>query len=170
MALVLEERDSSLKRRCQALGNLRDEAQDARHIGCSKTRLPGVCSTPLQEKLVAPILFQGIYHQGLLTKDLMKKKFYSIASTDLGSKTLVIFGIRIMAKFGGMTYQVEPEDRSRSKKARPERHDLTGQLRKINSRRNSLNIRQLLVLLPIYPYVSRLCRVIPILFNILLLM
>ena len=55
MALALGERDFSSKRRCQALGNLRDKAQDARHAGRSKARLPGVCSTPLQEKLVAPI-------------------------------------------------------------------------------------------------------------------
>ena len=55
MALALGERDSSLKRRCQALGNLRDKAQDARHARRSEARLPGVCSTPLQEKLVAPM-------------------------------------------------------------------------------------------------------------------
>ena len=55
MALTLGGRDSSSKRRCQALGNLRDEAQDARHTGRSKARLPGVFSTLLQEKLVAPM-------------------------------------------------------------------------------------------------------------------
>ena len=55
MALALGGRDSSLKRRCQALGNFRDKAQDARHAGRSKTRLPGVYLTPLQEKLVAPM-------------------------------------------------------------------------------------------------------------------
>ena len=55
MALALGTRDSSLKRRCQALENLCDEAQDARHVGRSKARLPDVCSTPLQEKLVVPM-------------------------------------------------------------------------------------------------------------------
>ena len=53
MVPALGGRDSSLKRRCQALGNLRDKAQDIRHAGCSKVWLPGVCLTPLQEKLVA---------------------------------------------------------------------------------------------------------------------
>ena len=56
MALALGGRDSSLKRRCQALGNLRDKAQDARYARRSKARLPGVCSTPLQEKLVVLML------------------------------------------------------------------------------------------------------------------
>ena len=55
MALALGGRNSSLKRRCQALENLRDKAQDARHAGRSKTRLLYVCSTPLQEKLITPI-------------------------------------------------------------------------------------------------------------------
>ena len=55
MALALGRRDFSLKRRCQALGNLRDEAQDARHIERSKARLPGVYLTLLQEKLIAPM-------------------------------------------------------------------------------------------------------------------
>ena len=55
MALALERRDSFLKHRYQALGNLCDEAQDARHAERSKARLPGVCSTLLQEKLVALI-------------------------------------------------------------------------------------------------------------------
>ena len=55
MALVLGGRDSSLKRKCQTLGNLCDEAQDARHARRSKARLLGVCSTPIQEKLVAPM-------------------------------------------------------------------------------------------------------------------
>ena len=56
MVPALGGHDSSSKRRCQALGNLRDKAQDARHAGRSKARLPSVCSTPLQEKLVAPML------------------------------------------------------------------------------------------------------------------
>ena len=55
MALALGGRDSSSKRRCQALENLHDEAQDTRHARRSKARLPGVCLTPLQEKLVALI-------------------------------------------------------------------------------------------------------------------
>ena len=56
MALALRGRDSSLKHRCRALENLRDEAQDARHTRRSEERLLGVCSTPLQEKLVPPML------------------------------------------------------------------------------------------------------------------
>ena len=40
-----------------------------------------------------------------------------IALTNLGSETL--------AMLGGVTHQVEPEDRSGDKKARPERHNLT---------------------------------------------
>ena len=48
----------------------------------------------------------------------MRRKLYSIASTDLGSETL--------AMLGGVTHRVEPEDRSGGKRARPERHDLTG--------------------------------------------
>ena len=56
MDLKLGERDSSLKHRCQALGNFRDKAQDAWHARRSKTRLLGICSTLLREKLVAPIL------------------------------------------------------------------------------------------------------------------
>ena len=56
IALALGRRDSSSKRRCQALGNLRDEAQDIRHAGRNKAWLPGVCLTLLQEKLVAPML------------------------------------------------------------------------------------------------------------------
>ena len=55
MVPALGGRDSSSKRRCQALGNLRDEAQDARHAGRSEARLPGICLTSLQEKLVAPM-------------------------------------------------------------------------------------------------------------------
>ena len=56
IALALGEYDSSLKRRCQALGNLCDKAQDARHARRSKTWLSGVCLTLLQEKLVIPML------------------------------------------------------------------------------------------------------------------
>ena len=53
-------------------------------------------------------------------------KLYLIALTDLGSETLAMLGIRVMAKLGGMTHQVEPENKSGGKRARPERHDLTG--------------------------------------------
>ena len=56
MALALGGRDSSSKRKCQALRNLRDKAQDVRYAGRSKARLSGICLTLLQEKLVAPIL------------------------------------------------------------------------------------------------------------------
>ena len=49
-----------------------------------------------------------------------------IASTDLGSETLAMLGIRLMAKLGGLTYQVELEDRFGGQRARLERHDLTG--------------------------------------------
>ena len=56
----------------------------------------------------------------------MRKKFYLIVSTDLGSKTLAMLGIRVMAKLGGVTHGVEPEDRSGGKRARPKRHNLTG--------------------------------------------
>ena len=57
MALAMEARDSSSKRKCQALGNLRDKAQDAWHVGRSKAQLLSVCLTLLQEKLIAPMLF-----------------------------------------------------------------------------------------------------------------
>ena len=56
MALALGKRDSFLKHRYQALGNLRDEAQDARYAKRSKAWLFDVCLTLLQEKLVAPML------------------------------------------------------------------------------------------------------------------
>ena len=56
MTSILGGRDSSLKCRCQALENLCNKAQDARYTGRSKTRLPGVYLTLLQEKLVAPML------------------------------------------------------------------------------------------------------------------
>ena len=56
MTLALGGRDSSLKRKYQALKNLYNEAKDARHAGRSKPQLPGVWPTPLQEKLVAPML------------------------------------------------------------------------------------------------------------------
>ena len=55
MVLALGGRDSSLKYRCQALGNLRDKVKDAWHARCNKARVFGVCLTPLQEKLVAPM-------------------------------------------------------------------------------------------------------------------
>ena len=58
-------------------------------------------------------------------KDLVRKKPYLIALTDLGSKTLAMLDIRVMTKLGSVTHQVEPEDRSRGKKeGRPERHNL----------------------------------------------
>ena len=56
MMLAMGGRDSSAKRKCQALENLRDKAQDTRHAGRSKTRLPGVCLTLLQEKLIVLML------------------------------------------------------------------------------------------------------------------
>ena len=56
MALALGECDFFSKLRYQALGNLRDKAQDAYHAGRRKARLPGVCSTLLQEMLVASML------------------------------------------------------------------------------------------------------------------
>ena len=68
----------------------------------------------------------GIHHWALLTKNLVRRKLYLIAMMNLGSETLAMLGIRVMAKFGGMTHRVEPEDRSGGKRARPERHDLTG--------------------------------------------
>ena len=37
-----------------------------------------------------------------------------------------MLGIRVKAKLSGVTHQVEPEDKSGGKRARPERHDLTG--------------------------------------------
>ena len=55
MVLVLGGRDSSLKHKCQALGNLRDKAQDVRHARRSKARLYSVYLTPLQKKLVVPM-------------------------------------------------------------------------------------------------------------------
>ena len=56
MAFALGGSDFSSKRRYQALGNLRDESQDAWHTGRSKAWLPSVYLTLLQEKLVAPML------------------------------------------------------------------------------------------------------------------
>ena len=47
MALELGGRDSSSKCRCQALGNLRDEAQNSRHARHSKIRLFDIYSTLL---------------------------------------------------------------------------------------------------------------------------
>ena len=55
MAFALRRRDSFLKRRCQALGNLCDKVKDAQHAWHSKARLPDVCLTLLQEKLVTPM-------------------------------------------------------------------------------------------------------------------
>ena len=44
---------------------------------------------------------------------------------DVRSKILAMLGIRIMAKLGGMTHQVEHEDKSRGKrKAMHGRHNL----------------------------------------------
>ena len=60
-------------------------------------------------------------------KDLVRRKLYLIASTNLGSETLAMLGIRVRVKLGGKTHRVKPEDRSRSKKkARRGRHNLTG--------------------------------------------
>ena len=56
MVLALGERDSFLKRRCQALENLYDKFKDAWHAGCSKTWLFDIYLTLLQEKLVASML------------------------------------------------------------------------------------------------------------------
>ena len=55
MVLRLGGQDFSLKCRYQALKNLRDKAKDIRYTEHSKARLPDDCSTPLQEKLVAPM-------------------------------------------------------------------------------------------------------------------
>ena len=55
MALALGGCYSSSKHKCQALGNLRDKAQDARHAKRSKARLLDIVLTLLQEKLVAPM-------------------------------------------------------------------------------------------------------------------
>ena len=55
----------------------------------------------------------------------MRKKPYSIALTNPGSKTLAMLGIRVIVKLGGVTHQVKPENRSGGKKkARPERYNL----------------------------------------------
>ena len=59
-------------------------------------------------------------------KDLVRRKLYSIAMTDLGFKTLAMLGIRVIAKLGGVTHRVKPEDRSEGKRARPKRYDLMG--------------------------------------------
>ena len=45
-----------------------------------------------------------MHHWELLTKDLVRKKLYSIALTDLGSETLAMLGIRVMAKLGRVTH------------------------------------------------------------------
>ena len=55
----------------------------------------------------------------------MKRKLYSTALTDLGSEALAMLDIRVMGKLGDVTHRVEPE-RSGGKRARPEKHDLTG--------------------------------------------
>ena len=46
----------------------------------------------------------------------MKKKFYLIALTNLGFKTVIIFGIKVMAKLDNIIHQVKLEDKSKSKK------------------------------------------------------
>ena len=56
MALALGGRDSSLKHRCQAWGNLRDELKDARHARRSKATLSSVYLNPLREKMVVLML------------------------------------------------------------------------------------------------------------------
>ena len=86
-------------------------------------------------------------------KDLVRKKLYSIALMDHGSKTLAMLDIKIMAKLGGMTHRVESEDRSRDKgKARPRRYNLTKYLRKINSKKKNLYLIAfcLITNIPIY--------------------
>lgn len=54
---MLEKYDFSLKRKCQALGNLYNETKDIRHVEHSKTRLFGIYLTLLQEKLMALMSF-----------------------------------------------------------------------------------------------------------------
>ena len=56
----------------------------------------------------------------------MKRKLYLTVLTDLGSKTLVMLDIRVMAKLSGVTHQIEPDRSGGKRKASPERHDLTG--------------------------------------------
>ena len=57
---------------------------------------------------------------------MVRRKLYLIALTDLGSETLAMLGIRVMAKLGSVIHQIEPENRSGGKrKARPRRHNLT---------------------------------------------
>ena len=56
MMLILGKYDFSSKYRCQALGNLYDKAKNIRYTKYSKIKLSDVCLTPLQEKLIAPIL------------------------------------------------------------------------------------------------------------------
>lgn len=43
-------------------------------------------------------------YQGLLAKDLEKRKLYLIVKTDFRSETLALHGIRDMAKFRGVIY------------------------------------------------------------------
>ena len=67
------------------------------------------------------MLFYGIYHWRLLTKNLMKRKLYSIALTKLRYKTLAMLGIKNKLKLGGVIHWVELEDKSGGKrKARPD--------------------------------------------------
>ena len=47
---------------------------------------------------------------------MIKKKFYLITWLDLIPKTLIIFDIKVMVKFGDMTYHIKPEDRFKNKK------------------------------------------------------
>lgn len=46
----------------------------------------------------------------------MKKKLYLIDLTDFGSETMVILGIKITIKLGGVIYQIKPENKSKRKK------------------------------------------------------
>ena len=57
---------------------------------------------------------------------MVRRKLYLIALTNLRFETLVMFGIRVMTKLGGVIHQVEPDRSEGKKKARPKRHNLTG--------------------------------------------
>ena len=54
-----------------------------------------------------------------MVKDLKKRKLYLIIKTDLKSKLLVIFNIKIVARFDGVTYLKKLENKFEGiKKAR----------------------------------------------------
>ena len=44
---------------------------------------------------------------GVIDKKLRKKKLYIIIGINLESKTLIIFGIKVIVKLGGITYQAK---------------------------------------------------------------